>query len=246
MLRIAILAAGLLLPAAPLLSQTVQGRILEHSSDAPVRGVMVELRTDRGQPLGNSVTDSTGTFSFQLPGEGTYRLLGTRIGYQRVETPGFEVAAGEALEVDVHISTRAVLMTPLTITSRPEPARSRYLEMVGFYERERRSPGTFVRRDRVERSNAPGLSNLLSELPGVRRTVVRGIPMISLNRQRTCPPQVVLDGQPLLEYTRIDEIVHVRAVEAVEIYRGPSETPAEYAYRERGCGMVVIWTRDRV
>ena len=76
MLRIAILAAALLLPAAPLLSQTVQGRILEHSSDAPVRGVMVELRTDRGQPLGNSVTDSTGTFSFQLPGEGTYRLLG--------------------------------------------------------------------------------------------------------------------------------------------------------------------------
>lgn len=244
--RLACTLAAALLAAAPAAAQSIGGRVLENSSDAPVVGVYVELRTARGQSLGSAITDSLGTFSFRVPEAGIFRLRATRIGYQRVESPGFDVGATEAVELDMRISATAVLVSPLTITSRPEPPRSRYLESVGFYERERRSPGTFVRRDRVDRTNVSRLSDFLSELPGVRKVVVRGVSTITFNRQRACSPQVVLDGQPLVESTRIDDIINLRTIEALELYRGPAETPAEYGHRERGCGMLVIWTRDRV
>lgn len=246
MSRLACTLTAALLAAAPLPAQSVAGRVLDNGSDAPVLGVLVELRTERGGDSGSALTDSLGAFRLEVPGPGIFRLRATRIGYQRVESPGFEVGEAEQVEADLRISASAVLVEPLTITSRPEPPRSRYLETVGFYERERRSSGTFVRRDRVDRANVSRLSDFLSDLPGVRKVVVRGVSMITLNRQWACPPQVMLDGHPLVESIRIDDIISLRAIEALEIYRGPSETPAEYGYRERGCGMVVIWTRDRI
>jgi hypothetical protein len=44
----------------------------------------------------------------------------------------------------------------------------------------------------------------------------------------------------------IDDIVHVGAIEAMEVYRGPSQTPPRFAGGEMGCGVVVIWTQRRV
>src|SRR5688500_8095680 len=134
--RLASLGTILLLAAAPLAAQSIGGRVVENSSELPVRGVLVELRNERGNRLTTALTDSSGNFRFAVPQAGVFRLLATRIGYQRALSQGFDVAPGEAVEVDLRISTSAVLMSPLTITSRPEPPRSRYLEMMGFYERE--------------------------------------------------------------------------------------------------------------
>jgi hypothetical protein len=41
----------------------------------------------------------------------------------------------------------------------------------------------------------------------------------------------------------IDDYVHPNEVEGIEIYRGESDTPAEFITRWVGCGTVVIWTR---
>jgi hypothetical protein len=244
MSRLALIAA-ILLTAAPAHAQSVRGRVLDDSSDQPVQGVLVELRSQRGAPLGTSVTDSLGEFRLNVPQAGIFRLRARRIGYRDVESPGFDVAAGEAVEASLVIAAASVPLEPLTITSRPEPPRSLLLEQVGFYQREHRNSGTFIRHDRIERNNGGRLSDMLSEIAGVRRVMVRGVSTISLNRQRNCSPQVVLDGQPLVESTRIDDIVALRAIEAIEIYRGPSEAPVEFAMRETGCGLVVIWTRAR-
>jgi hypothetical protein len=239
------IAALLLLAAAPAGAQSVGGSVLDDDSDEPVRTVLVELRTDRGRALATTVTDSLGAFQMGVPGEGSYRLLLRRLGYQTVESPLFAVAAAEAVEVSLRIASTSISLTPLTITSRPEAPLNLMLERVGFYQRERRQGGTFLRRERIERNNGGRLSDVLSELPGVRRQVVRGVSVISLNRQRSCSPQVVLDGQPLIESTRIDDIVAIRSIEGIEVYRGPAEAPVEFAMRETGCGLLVIWTRGR-
>ena len=41
----------------------------------------------------------------------------------------------------------------------------------------------------------------------------------------------------------IDDYVHPSEVEGIEIYRGESDTPAEFVTRWVGCGTIVIWTR---
>ena len=33
-------------------------------------------------------------------------------------------------------------------------------------------------------------------------------------------------------------------IEAMEVYRGPAETPAKFRQREAACGLIVIWTRE--
>ena len=38
--------------------------------------------------------------------------------------------------------------------------------------------------------------------------------------------------------------IPVRDIEALEIYTGPADVPGEYAGRNAGCGVIVIWTRS--
>ena len=37
--------------------------------------------------------------------------------------------------------------------------------------------------------------------------------------------------------------IMARELEAVEVYRGPSETPVEYQGTGSGCGVMMLWTR---
>jgi hypothetical protein len=66
--------------------------------------------------------------------------------------------------------------------------------------------------------------------PGARAVLARRLPGWAARR----PPE------------GIDEIIAVSAVEAVEVYRGPSQTPARFAGPEVGCGVIVIWTQQQV
>jgi len=244
-----LIIAALLSCPAPLLAQAVAGRVIDRGTDKPIPQAAVTVLDGAGRVAARTVSDTAGRFSVQLGRPGGYRLRAVRIGYHQVTTPGFDVAMREALEADVYLSAGAVDLEPLTITSRPEPPRRRNLELAGFYERERNGPGTFLRREAIERSQRPRMTDILAALPGVRRTTVQGRPAITLGRSassRPCSPAVFIDGQPLTRPEAIDDIVHVAAIEALEVYRGPSQTPARFAGVEAGCGVIVIWTQQRV
>jgi hypothetical protein len=61
-----------------------------------------------------------------------------------------------------------------------------------------------------------------------------------------CPVSFYLDGMPLSTggpvAIDIDKTVPVDWVEAIEVYRHPSELPAEFLL-SGACGMVAVWTR---
>jgi hypothetical protein len=241
--------AALLAAPAPLLAQTVEGRVMDRANDKPISEVSVSVLNGSGRVVARTTADSAGHFAMDVRSPGAYRLRAARIGYRPVTSAGFSVGPDEALKVDLHLSAGAVDLEPLTIRSRPEPPRNRFLEAAGFYERERHAPGTFMRREEVQRGNRNRMSDVLALLPGVRRATVQGRPSISLGRSangRACFPSVFIDGQPLTRPEAIDDIIHVAAIEAMEVYRGPSQTPARFAGSEDGCGVVVIWTQQRV
>ena len=70
------------------------------------------------------------------------------------------------------------------------------------------------------------------------------VPVIT--RGLTCQPAFVVDGSPLMGSAgaQAAEIADLdpRNLQAVEIYRGPSEIPGIYRSRS-DCGLVVLWTR---
>ncbi len=240
--------AALLAAPAPLLAQTVEGRVIDRATDRPIPEVAVTVLNGSGRVVARTLADTAGHFVLEVRAPGSYRLRGERIGYRAVTTAVFALAPREALQADLHLSAGAVDLEPLTIRSRPEAPRSRYLEAAGFYDRERNAPGTFMRREAVQQGNRNRMSDVLALLPGVRRATVQGRPAITLGRSGgglVCPPAVFVDGQPLIRPEAIDDIIHVAAIEALEVYRGPSQTPARFA-GSQGCGVVVIWTQQRI
>lgn len=245
-----ILVAAALAAPSPLRAQSVEGRVIDPATERPIADATVAVLTESGRVIAQTVGDTAGKFVVALRGPGEYRLRAERLGYRRVTSQSFKVGPREALTVDLHLSAGAVELDPLVITSRPEPPRVISLERSGFYERERNSPGVFLRREDVSRSRGMRMSDVLASIPGVRRATVQGRSAITLGRSgmgaRVCAPAVFIDGQPLTRPEAIDDIVHVAAIEALEVYRGPSQTPARFAGGESGCGVVVIWTQHKV
>jgi hypothetical protein len=56
---------------------------------------------------------------------------------------------------------------------------------------------------------------------------------------------VYLDGTRVIidAHQDINAIVSPNQVEALEVYIGPAEVPAEYAAGRGACGVVLIWTK---
>ncbi len=239
----------LTVPAA-LHAQSVSGRVVDRATDRAIPSAAVAALAENGRLIGEVLADSAGRFTLDLRGAGRYRLRAERIGYRAVTSGEFDVSSAETIAVNLHLSAGAVELDPLTITSRAEAPHRPGLERAGFYQRERTSPGVFMRREEVIRKGGTRMSELLTRVPGVRRVVAGGRAGVTLGRQgpggRSCSPAVFLDGQPVARPEGIDEIIAVSAVEAVEVYRGPSQTPARFAGPEVGCGVIVIWTQQQV
>lgn len=61
-----------------------------------------------------------------------------------------------------------------------------------------------------------------------------------------CPPVFYIDGGKVHDAGYVTEILNVTPpshIEAIEVYRGASEMPAEFGGTDARCGVVVIWTR---
>jgi hypothetical protein len=56
---------------------------------------------------------------------------------------------------------------------------------------------------------------------------------------------VYLDGTPVLvnREVSINELITPDQVQAIEIFRGPSETPAQWRDSNSACGVILIWSR---
>ena len=54
----------------------------------------------------------------------------------------------------------------------------------------------------------------------------------------------VLEDGPTVEAAEAVNRVHPMDVVAIEVYRGPAETPGPYIDSNSRCGVILIWTRN--
>ena len=59
-----------------------------------------------------------------------------------------------------------------------------------------------------------------------------------------CEVTYYIDGSYVPSGTFHMDDMSPTMVEAVEVYRGPSETPARFRQRDSACGIIAIWTRE--
>lgn len=266
--RTVLLASAFLLVPAPLAhGQAPAGRISGRTvaTHGPVPRVEVRLF-----PSGDStaariqVTDSSGAFAFAAVPRGEWRLAARRVGYAPVEE---QIAFSGERDTLITIRMTLVPRTLDTVRVAESGMPARYgpsSVMETFYARRARGRGTFFTRDQIERSGHSTLQPLFASVPGVRvRTDQLG--RIYLNSSRclgvgagggsgTLGPNMggsgnvgtfalYVDGMrtsPGLIPETLKEL-STAEIEALEVYRGPAELPAEAM--GDACAAVFIWTR---
>jgi outer membrane receptor for ferrienterochelin and colicin len=131
--------------------------------------------------------------------------------------------------------------------------------------------GKFLTRDALAKQEGRLLSDVVRSIPGTQLSMGRGSrawlvsgrgiqsgsankldvqDSVSGARSGLCYAQVYVDhtlmygarkdgSEPLFDLNSVP----VTSIEAIEYYRGPSETPLEYSNLNSVCGVLVIWMR---
>jgi hypothetical protein len=266
LLRLLPLAACLL--ATPLPAQILRGKVLDAATGAGVAETAVRALSPEGRDVGHGRTGADGTFSFQLRVPATVHIEAQRTGYRTTTTGELPVGLHETVNVEVKLSAAAIAIEPLRVTARVQPPRRRTLELNGFYDRERQGIGKYLRREEIERHGRSNLAQVLSYVPGTAvlrrgmhdyiyfpRNGGPGLGRLRSSAGRApakwgppgngCLPRLFVDGMRAAYDidSDINSVVDPEQVEAVELFRGPSEIPVEFNDSNSQCGVILIWTR---
>ena len=221
------------------LSATIVGIIKDSVTDVPVPEVSLVIR-------GVGITARTGDDGvFRIGGitVGTHLLLIRRLGFAPRDFR-FTITRNQLREFDLGVISVAPVRTVLDPITAVELAPMGPMD--GFYERLGRGWGQFVTRADIEKRNPTVSSNLLRGIPGVQVVCQGNVCTPSMYRALTgiteCRVQYFLDGMPAALRFNMDDIPP-NQIEGIEVYRGPSETPAAFLAGRTMCGVIAIWTR---
>ncbi|HJQ21367.1 MAG TPA: carboxypeptidase regulatory-like domain-containing protein [Gemmatimonadaceae bacterium] len=243
LLTTAIAAMVAVADAASLLAQShrVLGKVATSDSTAVP---MVAVQLDDAV----TVTDSVGTFEFRGVAGGAHVLRARRLGF----TPYSSV-----------ITTSDTADVTLRVTLDAVPRRLVRIEVAGHamdvpfylqdvYRRGLRGSGVFITREDIVARNPLHTRELLEGIPGIHvgenRIVFNRCSDAETGFGSTHPPvQVYIDGNraTMLSPDPNDamELVNPVDIQAMEVYHGVSQIPAEFL--NDACVVIAIWTRRR-
>ena len=251
---LAALAAALLalapLPLAAQEAATLLVQATAAESGAPLAGARVSV-----DGAARGVTDADGSARIDGVAAGTRRIEVSLVG-RKARAFRLPLSAGAVEDVAVALEADPVALPSVTGAARAAP---RSPQLRDFYQRARTgSNGRFVTREQIEERRPRAITDVFREIPGVRviygpaGAEVRIDRAIAKLNERTmagdstadCYPVYYVDGVrfPFREGS-IDAVFQIAQVEGVEVYTGV--VPARFNSSEAGCGVIVVWTRER-
>lgn len=216
----------------------LSGRVLDHLTGDPVRDATITL-------VGTQLVQTSrhdGRFAFSPLPVGRYVLRVRHVSF-RDFADSVRLGAESNTEVTVRVVAGAIPLPALVVD-----VRSRHLDRVGFFERKARGTGEFLTRSQIEAKHPLTGTDVVRGVPGVRVLALRpgGARSITTGRG-SCRFRYLVDGNRMGPDFEMDEIPP-HWIEAVEIYRGPSEVPAQFSSWPRSlpaaCGVILVWTRE--
>ena len=116
--------------------------------------------------------------------------------------------------------------------------------LAGFERRRKTGRGFYLDEDQIRRSTAANLQDLTHGMRGIDLQCGGGPGGCRIHMLRApmgCDPEYVIDDQ--VDNT-FGPRTPIRDIVALEVYTGPADAPGEFAGRNAGCGVIVIWTRS--
>jgi hypothetical protein len=221
-------------------SASMRGRVIDKTSAAPIGRAEITLVIDNR----SVVTDSSGNYVFTALPRGAVHLV--------IRAPAFpttrvivELRSGEALERTIELDStaagRGVQDLPVVSVIASSPVANYRLS--GFERRRLTGRGHYLTDEQIRRSGAASLQDAIRALRGVSWECGGGrecrIRMV--RAPMNCHPEYVIDERPNNDF---GPSTPIRDIVAIEVYTGPSDVPGEFAGRNSGCGVIVIWTRS--
>ncbi|MDQ8153721.1 MAG: TonB-dependent receptor [Gemmatimonadota bacterium] len=200
------------------------------------------------------VSNDSGEFRIDQVPSGRVRVMVRRIGFQP-DSKRISVKAGDTRQVKFMLDGLLEELDAVIVTARAGASG----RMQEFWARRMVGIGVFITRAEIERRHPPSTADLFQQVMGVRviagangesTRLVTGRQSVSaspLNRSLAsgaCQMQYYVDGIFMTPGTFTVDEVTPDMVEAIEVFRGPSEIPARFRQRDTACGLVVIWTRE--
>ena len=213
----------------------VRGLVTD-SAGVPVSAAIVEI----AGAAARTRTNDQGEFHLTAPA-GIAELRVRRLGFAATRQSA-NIKSGESGEpVRIVLAAVPTNVQPIVV----QAARAEFTgRLAGYYERlHRRSNGSFITREQLDRNANKGLSQLLSSMPSVRPVRGGAVRM----RGMRCRPMVWLDGVPMPAGEVDLDAFPVSSLQGVELYLGATNAPAAYSPPPglSSCGTVLLWSRGR-
>ena len=241
LLILALIAAPGLLEA-----QVVQGRVLETDTGRPIMSAMVSLIDSTGVVVNKSLSSANGFFRLQAPHPGSYHVLAEGLGYAPFLDGILDLGEGGFVSVEFFLRPQPIQLDSLVaVISRVQTIR--HLKNMGYYERMASGFGRFITPEDIANRPFFSFADFFRRMPQVRtatgflgtEVVVRG------GGVGYCAPRLIVDGMvidPVSGNARIDAVVSVKDIAAMEVYTGVAQVPLQYS-SVNTCGAIIIWTK---
>jgi hypothetical protein len=219
--------------------------IVSDSNLVPLQAAFVSI-------LGTKIrvgTGPNGRFRITSIPAGTYLIIVKRVGYHPTSA-AVDVKASDTLRLSYTLNKlRPEELDPIVVT-----AKSPTMRMAEFEARRKVGVGEFMTADEIERRNSAFPTELFRKFKSVNVSPDHTGPItqyFALSAREggnpsfgACPMQVYLDQVPLPAPFNLDLLPPPRDIGGIEVYAGASTIPPQFSGFDRGCGVILVWSKD--
>jgi Carboxypeptidase regulatory-like domain/TonB-dependent Receptor Plug Domain len=253
--------ASCLIPATTKAQAVIRGTLYDDVTGLPLQGTVMLVDPNTDAAVVHTPTDSLGNFQLKTK-TGLYRIAAVRAGYKSVLSAPVPLENGEKLTIRVPIAIDRDPQHQIGVTEHIRPGSENgepKPPMMSAADARRKSGiGVHYTRANLEKSGLRTLGQFLMTVPGLsvmdpnsastmqmRRSAALG----DVGMSGACHVGWFVDGHRMDLPGRTDPLTDglaswdLESVESVEVFRGLSEMPAEFAAPDLRCGAISIWTR---
>ncbi|MEZ4416979.1 MAG: TonB-dependent receptor [Gemmatimonadota bacterium] len=248
------LALAVLAPGG-LAGQYLQGVTLYTTWDSPISFATIELMDVNQVVVALATTGVDGRFAVPVPEEGIFYVRVSHLSAETYVDGPVELSPTRNTLITFHLDPKPVLLDSLAVAVE---RTSIALTRVGFYERQKLWPGTFLDERTIAERSPISASDLLRVIPGVqvmesgtglpfRAVITRYALRNTLQNRPPCFPRIYVDDV-LIEQggseppsQDFDRIVPVSQLSGLEVYDSPADVPPQYG--QGRCGVILMWTK---